>query len=94
MKWPSTTIGQLCLPTEQRDPTASPDKPFRYIDISAIDKDAKRITSAPELQGTEAPSRARKVLRAGDVLVSTVRPNLNAVAIVPEELDGEIASTG
>jgi type I restriction enzyme S subunit len=28
------------------------------------------------------------------VLVSTVRPNLNAVAIVPEELDGATASTG
>ena len=94
MRWPSTTIGQLCLPTEQRDPTTSPDKPFRYIDISAIDKDAKRITTAPELLGAEAPSRARKAVRAGDVLVSTVRPNLNAVAVVPDELDGEIASTG
>lgn len=94
MRWPSTTIGQLCLPTEQRDPTGSPDKPFRYIDISAIDKDAKRITTAPEMLGAEAPSRARKAVRAGDVLVSTVRPNLNAVAVVPDELDGEIASTG
>ncbi len=94
MRWPSTTLGQLCLPTEQRDPMASPEKPFRYIDISAIDKDAKRITTAPEILGAEAPSRARKAVRAGDVLVSTVRPNLNAVAVVPDELDGEIASTG
>jgi type I restriction enzyme S subunit len=84
----------LCLPTEQSDPTASPEKLFRYIDISAIDKDAKRITIAPEILGAEAPSRARKAVRAGDVLVSTVRPNLNAVAVVPDELDGEIASTG
>ena len=42
----------------------------------------------------DAPSRARKLIRANDVLVSTVRPNLNAVAIVPDHLDGEIASTG
>jgi type I restriction enzyme, S subunit len=34
------------------------------------------------------------VIAANDVLVSTVRPNLNAVAVVPCELDGEIASTG
>lgn len=33
-------------------------------------------------------------IRAGDVLVSTVRPNLNTVATVPDELDGHIASTG
>jgi len=44
--------------------------------------------------GSEAPSRARKEIREGDVLVSTVRPNLNAVAMVPPELDGQIASTG
>jgi type I restriction enzyme S subunit len=34
------------------------------------------------------------VIAANDVLVSTVRPNLNGVAVVPCELDGEIASTG
>jgi type I restriction enzyme S subunit len=33
-------------------------------------------------------------VKFGDVLVSTVRPNLNAVALVPEELDNQIASTG
>jgi type I restriction enzyme S subunit len=94
MKWPVTSIGKLCVPTGQRDPTASPDSPFRYIDIASVDKDAKRITAALEMQGAEAPSRARKEVRAGDVLVSTVRPNLNAVALVPEDLDGQIASTG
>ena len=33
-------------------------------------------------------------LKAGDVLVSMTRPNLNAVAIVPPDLDGSIGSTG
>jgi type I restriction enzyme S subunit len=94
MKWCTSTIGGVCLPTEQRDPTRTPNETFRYIDIAAIDRTAKRITNAPEVLGTDAPSRARKAVRAGDVLVSTVRPNLNAVAIVPEHLDGQIASTG
>jgi type I restriction enzyme S subunit len=77
-----------------RDPRRNPDKPFFYVDISAIDRSLKLITSAPEIIGAEAPSRARKEIRKGDVLVSTVRPNLNAVAVVPPELDGQIASTG
>ena len=94
MKWPATSIGKLCVPTGQRDPTAAPDSSFRYIDIASVDKDAKRITAALEMRGAEAPSRARKEVRAGDVLVSTVRPNLNAVALVPDDLDGQIASTG
>lgn len=94
MKWEQTTLGRICLPTEQRDPTETPDITFRYIDIAAIDKDAKRIAAPPEISGAEAPSRARKVVKTGDVIVSTVRPNLNAVAIVPKSLDDQIASTG
>ena len=44
--------------------------------------------------GSEAPSRARQLVKTYDVLVSTVRPNLNAVAQISEELDGATASTG
>lgn len=94
MKWPVTSIGSICVPTGQRDPGLSPDATFRYIDIASVDKDAKRILAATEIRGADAPSRARKEVRGGDVLVSTVRPNLNAVAIVPDELDRQIASTG
>ncbi|RLG31173.1 hypothetical protein DRN98_06745 [Methanosarcinales archaeon] len=94
MKWPSVQIGKICLPTHMRDPQKQPDKSFLYVDISSIDRDLKIITNTPEIIGAEAPSRARKIIRAGDVLVSTVRPNLNAVAIVPKELDNQIASTG
>lgn len=42
----------------------------------------------------DAPSRARQLVKSGDVLVSTVRPNLNGVARVPAELDGATGSTG
>jgi type I restriction enzyme S subunit len=77
-----------------RDPRNIPDKSFMYVDISAIDRDLKVINSAPEILGADAPSRARKEIRKGDILVSTVRPNLNTVALVPPELDGHIASTG
>lgn len=94
MNWLPTTIGEVCLPTSQRDPTRNGTGSFRYIDISGIDREAKTIARADSVPCAEAPSRARKLVQAGDVLVSTVRPNLNAVAIVPEELDGEIASTG
>jgi type I restriction enzyme S subunit len=94
MRYSPVEIGKLCLPTEQQDPGMFPDEHFKYIDISAVDKDAKTVVQTQEILGREAPSRARKVVRAGDILVSTVRPNLNAVAIVPGELDGQIASTG
>lgn len=94
MKWPMLEIARICLPTEQSDPSRTPDSYFWYIDIASVDRNSKNITGAQRILGNEAPSRARKVIHVGDVLVSTVRPNLNTVAIVPEHLDGEIASTG
>jgi len=94
MSYREIKIGKLCLPTEQRDPRPVPETSFEYIDISSIDRDQKMITATNTILGKDAPSRARKVVQSGDVLVSTVRPNLNAVAIVPPKLDGHIASTG
>lgn len=67
---------------------------FIYVDISSIDNQSKRIADPKSLPFASAPSRARQLLRKGDVLVSMTRPNLNAVAIVPPELDGAIGSTG
>src|SRR5579883_2748672 len=94
MKWPTIPIGKACLPTQMRDPSRNPCEAFRYVDISGIDRCLKTVASAPIIMGSDAPSRARKEVREGDVLVSTVRPNLNAVALVPPDLDGQIASTG
>ncbi|WJW74721.1 restriction endonuclease subunit S [Thiohalobacter sp. IOR34] len=94
MNWPFTTIASVTQRTSTRDPRARPNDLFQYIDIASIDRDQKEIVQAAELKGADAPSRARKVVKAGDILVSTVRPNLNTVAIVPPELDGQIASTG
>jgi type I restriction enzyme, S subunit len=90
---PTDTIGYCVLPTRQRDPSRE-EGSFKYIDIASINRETKQIEQASEVACDMAPSRARKQVRAGDVIVSTVRPNLNAVAQVPTELDGQIASTG
>ncbi|EOD8932028.1 restriction endonuclease [Pseudomonas aeruginosa] len=85
------TLGELAdEPVEQTGPTSD----FVYVDISSIDRETKKITEAKALTLSQAPSRAKQLLRAGDVLVSMTRPNLNAVALVPEQLDGAIGSTG
>ncbi len=92
---PLSAIGELVEPVSSWTPERDdPDGIFTYIDLSAVDQNDKIIVGAREIQCVEAPSRARQVVRAGDILVSTVRPNLNAVARVPSELDGATASTG
>ena len=90
--WTETTIGAVTARVEQRIPL--PKDEFFYIDISSVDRNTKRIANPQKITGEKAPSRARQVIKHGDVLVSMTRPNLNAVAIVPSELDGQIASTG
>lgn len=67
---------------------------FEYIDLSAVDQESKSITKARVIPCADAPSRARQLVQANDVLVSTVRPSLNGVAMVPTELEGATASTG
>jgi len=90
--WAETSLGDVTNDCLQKVPAE--DEAFLYVDIASVDREKKLISSPQELLGKDAPSRARKLIRKGDVLVSMTRPNLNAVAIVPEELAGHIASTG
>ncbi|WP_035776077.1 restriction endonuclease subunit S [Arthrobacter sp. H5] len=87
-------LGEVVTAVTRSDPARSPGEMFRYVDLSAVDQAAKSITDHKLILGSEAPSRARQVLRMDDILVSTVRPNLNGVARVPKHLEGSIGSTG
>lgn len=87
-------IGELVERTAQCDPKTLK-KPFiTYLDISSIDRLTKRVIAPQRIASTAAPSRARKLVQADDVLISTVRPNLNTVVRVPREFAGGIVSTG
>lgn len=90
----SVSIRELTESISTWNPSRDPAAEFAYIDLSSVDNATKKVTGARSTIGAEAPSRARQAVAAGDVLVSTVRPNLNAVAVVPPELDGATASTG
>jgi type I restriction enzyme S subunit len=90
-----TAIGEVVRKVSTWNPSRSSSaEPFSYVDLSSVDQDAKRITCARTTRPADAPSRARQLLERGDVLVSTVRPNLNAVAYVTDEFHGATASTG
>ncbi len=65
---------------EERFVAPNDDAHFDYVDISSVDNISKSLTKYDTYIFAEAPSRARKRVKHGDVIVSTVRPNLNAVA--------------
>lgn len=90
--WASVPLSAITGDAQQRVP--EPDEEIIYIDIGSVNRVTKTITAPQTLLGSAAPSRARKQVATGDTLVSMTRPNLNAVALVPGSLDGQIASTG
>lgn len=90
----TASIGELTSPVKSWNPSRDSDRKFEYIDLGAVDNSSKTVTNAIPTVGSDAPSRARQLVADGDILVSTVRPNLNAVAVVPPHLDGATASTG
>jgi len=93
--WPTRPLGDVVETEISTWNTGShPDEEKQYIEIASIDAASKTIARTHLVQGRTAPSRARTIVHAGDVLVATTRPNLNAVAIVPQELDGQVCSTG
>ena len=88
-------LSDLVIPVNTWNPGKSdPEESFQYIDLSAVDQETKSIVGARNVGCSDAPSRARQLVKAGDILVSTVRPNLNGVAKVPDGLNGATASTG
>lgn len=72
----------------------NPDTDFTYIDVGSIDKKLGLIENADVLNADNAPSRARKIVKKGTVIYSTIRPYLLNIAVVNREFEPEpIAST-
>lgn len=66
---------------------------FRYIEIGAIDPN-KGILEAKEILTKNAPSRATQFVKQGDLILGTTRPYLKKFAIVSNEYDGDVCSSG
>lgn len=78
---------------EVLDENVPPDAEIMYVDISSVDG-INGITSKEAMLFAEAPSRARRRVRDGDVIVSTVRTYLRAIACIREPEENLIVSTG
>lgn len=79
---------------ESKEPSLLYKDWFTYIDISCIENGSGIIDYSNRLKVTDAPSRARRVVRKNDILLSTVRPNLKAFGFIEYESNRYIASTG
>ncbi len=92
--WIQTTIKNIVEEVKKINPKEMPNQLFYYCDINSIDNSQFIITTPRQFLGKNAPSRARQLIKHGDILFSTVRTYLKNIAIVPSDLNKQLASTG
>ncbi len=73
--------------------STEPDLELAYIDIGNVDSQGQ-VHDIVNYRFEDAPSRARRIVRDGDVIISTVRTYLQAIAPVENPPDNLIVSTG
>lgn len=92
--WILAKIEEITIPVNTLNPSDTPQKEISYLDIGSINNEFGLIVKPKVLLGIDAPSRARQVVIPDDTIYSTVRPYLQAIAMVPSNLANPIASTG
>lgn len=92
--WEIVPINHLCSYNDEVLPENTvPDFIFDYIEIGSVEF-GKGIIEMQRVRFADAPSRARRIVHENDIIVSTVRTYLKAVASIPRSDIPLIASTG
>ncbi|HJT49352.1 MAG TPA: restriction endonuclease subunit S [Nitrososphaeraceae archaeon] len=87
-------ISEFVSGPKTRNPRANPDVKFLYVELGSIDNENKTIASFQTLEGKNAPSRARNIIKKDNVIYATTRPYYRNVSMVPAYLDNQMCSTG
>jgi len=69
------------------------DTKYKYIELSNIGVNGE-ITGCTYEYGSKLPSRARRIVHTGDIMISSIEGSLRKCAIVTDEYDGALCSTG
>ena len=94
--WEYKTLGSVCIPKKEilrASLKFGKEDTIEYIDISSINKDSGKATTTT-YTFADAPSRAQQVVNDDDVLVSLVRPNLKNIALIQDNRDNLVGSSG
>lgn len=93
-KVPLVPLKHLCRMNEDvLSERTDPDHEFDYIDIGNVFQGVG-IAGKERMVFSAAPSRARKPVRTNDIIISTVRTYLRAIAKIGPDCDGSVVSTG
>lgn len=91
-KWVETRLGELININPETLSVSKYNGEIEYIDIASVN--SGRLEGYTTYEVTEAPSRARRIIKNNDIIFSTVRPNLKAYYYVKNCPQNAICSTG
>ncbi|MGI0086178.1 MAG: restriction endonuclease subunit S, partial [Nitrososphaerales archaeon] len=89
--WTVSTLGEVAAVNELSIKNDAP-KEISYVDIASVSTGS--IDAVTKLPFSEAPGRARRVVREGDTIWATVRPNRRSFALILRPEADLIVSTG
>ncbi len=95
--WEYKKLGEVCSPKSKIQRAIKcfgASDEILYIDISSIDNSVQEVNSITSFTMSNAPSRAQQKVEYGDIIVSTVRPNLKNVAFIKQHDSNLVASSG
>lgn len=92
--WASQRLKDVALINpEVLTETTLADREMLYVDVGNVDSDGT-IRGAERMPFGEAPTRARRLVRSGDTIISTVRTYLRAIAHLDDPPADMVVSTG
>ena len=91
-EWNEVRLGELIDINPETLSISKYNGRIQYIDISSVN--CGQLDGYTEYDISDAPSRARRIIRNNDIIYSTVRPNLRAYYYVKNCPDNAICSTG
>ena len=93
--WEYKKLGEVCRKSNNIKWDDVPnDASYRYIDLTSVDRSDLCIHNPQYIKKDNAPSRAKQIIKAGDIIFATTRPTLRRVSLIDEKYDGDICSTG
>ncbi|MCQ2351797.1 MAG: restriction endonuclease subunit S [Paludibacteraceae bacterium] len=67
---------------------------FSYVDLTSVDRESCSIVNPQKISRSNAPSRAQRIIKSGDVIFATTRPTLRRLCVIPNNYNEQICSTG
>lgn len=85
-------LGECCT-IKDKNFMPKDEEEYRYIELANVRNNAQ-ISDCDVLLGKELPTRARRKVNTGDVIVSSIEGSLESCALITEEYNNSLCSTG